>query len=118
MINLLSCQPRVTLTSCSVYKVIRDLESIDHLFINPTHRIGSILKRPFDSGKLKLVYTILSYLAIVNKLNVTVTSGWHYSTYDGYLYQRNGNFYSVVYCRRNQNLAGMAVRSLNLIRPS
>ena len=32
---LLSCQPRVTVTSCYVYKVIRDLESIDHLCINP-----------------------------------------------------------------------------------
>ena len=30
---LLSCQPIVTVTSCFVYKVIRDLESIDHLFI-------------------------------------------------------------------------------------
>ena len=26
--HLLSCQPRVTVTSCFVYKVIRDLESI------------------------------------------------------------------------------------------
>ena len=33
---LLSYQPRVTVTSCFVYKVImRDLESIDHLCINP-----------------------------------------------------------------------------------
>ena len=31
----LSCQPRVTMTSCSVYKVIRDLQSIDHLCTNP-----------------------------------------------------------------------------------
>ena len=30
---LLSCQPRVTVTSCFVYKVIRDLESVDHLCI-------------------------------------------------------------------------------------
>ena len=28
---VLSCQPRVTVTSCFVYNVIRDLESIDHL---------------------------------------------------------------------------------------
>ena len=27
-------QPRVTVTSCFVYKVIRDLESIDHLCLN------------------------------------------------------------------------------------
>ena len=37
--ELLSCQPRVTVTSCSVYKVISDLESIDHLCINPIRRI-------------------------------------------------------------------------------
>ena len=29
--HLLSCQPRVTVTSCFVYRVIRDLDSIDHL---------------------------------------------------------------------------------------
>ena len=29
---VLSCQLRVTMTTCFVYKVIRDLESIDHLF--------------------------------------------------------------------------------------
>ena len=40
--RLLSCQPRATETSCFAYKVIRDLESIDHLFINPIHRIGLI----------------------------------------------------------------------------
>ena len=42
--KLLSCQPRVTVTSYFVYKVIRDLESIDHLCINPIHRIGLIHK--------------------------------------------------------------------------
>ena len=31
-----------------VYKVIRDLESINHLFINPIRRIGLIHKRYFD----------------------------------------------------------------------
>ena len=41
---LLSCQPRVTVTSCFVYKVIRHLESIDHLCINPIHRMGLIHK--------------------------------------------------------------------------
>ena len=30
---LLSCQQRVTVTSCFVYKVIRDLESIHHLLL-------------------------------------------------------------------------------------
>ena len=39
---LLLCQSRVTVTSCFVYKVIRDLESINHVCINPIHRIGLI----------------------------------------------------------------------------
>ena len=30
--------------SCFVYKVIRDLKLIDHLYINPIHRIGLIHK--------------------------------------------------------------------------
>ena len=42
--KILSCQPRVTVTPCFVYKVIRDLEWIDHLCINPIHRIGLIHK--------------------------------------------------------------------------
>ena len=33
-LKLLSCQTRVAVTSCFAYKVIRDLESIDHIFIN------------------------------------------------------------------------------------
>ena len=33
-LQVLSCQPRVTVTPCFVYKVIRDLESIDHTCIN------------------------------------------------------------------------------------
>ena len=43
-IHVLSCQPRVTVTSCFVYKVIRDLQWIDHLYINPILRIGLIHK--------------------------------------------------------------------------
>ena len=36
IIELLSCQPRVKVRSCFVYKVNRDLLSIDHLcIINP-----------------------------------------------------------------------------------
>ena len=42
--KLLSCQPIVTVTSCFVYTVIRDLELIDHLFINHIRRIGLIHK--------------------------------------------------------------------------
>ena len=41
---VLSCQPRVTVTSCFVYKVIRNLELIDHGCINPIRRLGLIHK--------------------------------------------------------------------------
>ena len=41
---LLSCQPRVTVTSCFAYTLIRDFESIDHLCINPIQWIGLIHK--------------------------------------------------------------------------
>ena len=51
--QLLSHQPRVTVTSYFVYKVIRDLESIDHLCINPIIRIGLIHKLSVDSCWLK-----------------------------------------------------------------
>ena len=44
LLDVLSCQPRVTVTSCFVYKVIRDLESTDHLCINPILWIGLIHK--------------------------------------------------------------------------
>ena len=37
---LLSCQPKMAVTSCLVYKYFRDLESIDRLCINPICRIG------------------------------------------------------------------------------
>ena len=51
--HLLSCKPRVTVTSRFVYKAIRDLESINHLFINPIRRIGLIHKCSLDSRWLK-----------------------------------------------------------------
>ena len=50
---LLSCQPRVKVTSCVVYNIIRDLESIDHLCIYPILRIELIHKCYIDSRKLK-----------------------------------------------------------------
>ena len=49
----LSYQPKVTVTSCFVYKVIRDIESIDHLCINPILWIGLIYKWSIDSCMLK-----------------------------------------------------------------
>ena len=71
-ILLLSCQPRVTLASCFAYKVIRDLESIDHLCIYPIRRIGLIYKGSVNSRWLKSsehVFLIMFYLAIVNKVH-------------------------------------------------
>ena len=50
-ILLLSCQPRVTVTSCFVYEDIRNLLLIDYLCINPS-----------ASG----VYNLMFYLEIVN----------------------------------------------------
>ena len=46
--QLLSYQLRVTVMSCFVYKVIWDLESIDHLCINPFRRIWLIHKWSLD----------------------------------------------------------------------
>ena len=60
---VLSCQPRLTVTSCFVYKVITDLESIDHLCMNPIRR--SDLSIHVSSSE---VYTFVFYLAIVNKI--------------------------------------------------
>ena len=51
--HILCCQPRVTVTSRFVYKVITDEESIDHLCINPIFRIGFIHKWSIDSRMLK-----------------------------------------------------------------
>ena len=53
---VLSCQPRVTKTSCFVYKVIRDLESIDHLCINPILYISDLSIRDSSRGVYKLVF--------------------------------------------------------------
>ena len=78
MKELLSCQPRVKVTSCFVYKVIRDLYSIDHLCINPIRRIGlkytSDLSIRVSSSK---VYKLKFYLTIVNIILRYYPSGWY-----------------------------------------
>ena len=51
--HVLSCQPRVTVTSCLVFTIIRDSESIYHSCINPFHRIWLIHKWSFHSHGLK-----------------------------------------------------------------
>ena len=38
---------------CLFTKLLETLESIDHLYINPIHRIGLIHKLSLDSRKLK-----------------------------------------------------------------
>ena len=48
-----------------VYKVIRDLESIDYLCINHIHKITSDLSIRVSSNE---VNTLVFYLAIVNKV--------------------------------------------------
>ena len=42
--KILSCHPRVIVTSPFAYKVISDLESIDHLCSNHIRRIGLLHK--------------------------------------------------------------------------
>ena len=59
---LLSCQPRVTVVSCFVYKVIMDLSSIDHLCIN---------RIPRDRINTQVIYQLaLTSSSGVYKLNV------------------------------------------------
>ena len=58
------------MTSCFVHKVIRDLESIDHLCVN--HIRSELSIRVSLSG----VYKKMVYLTIVNKYDVAVTLGW------------------------------------------
>ena len=71
--KLLSCQPKVTVTSCFAYKVIKDLESIDHLCVNSIRRIGLIRKWSIDSRMLK--WSV--HVSVLLKSYVTVTLGWH-----------------------------------------
>ena len=70
------------MTSCFVHKVIMDLESIYHLYINPIHRIGSMHKRSISiRARPSEVYTLVFHLASETKYYVSVTPGWH----DSYL---------------------------------
>ena len=61
------------MTSSFVYKVIRYLESIDHLFINPIHRIGLIHKWPLDSLQLKWIEQV-NVLLNICKQNISSLS--------------------------------------------
>ena len=64
--------------SCFAYKVIRNLESIDHLCINPILRIGLIHKRSIDLRMLKLSLHVFVILRNCEQsITVTVTPGWH-----------------------------------------
>ena len=55
------------MTSCFVCRVIRDLESICHLCIDPIHRIGLIHKVIYFHNSSDGVYKLMLYLTIVNK---------------------------------------------------
>ena len=61
------------MTTCFVHKVIRDLESLDHLFINPIRRIGLIYKWSLDSRRLKLSVQV-NVLLNNCKLNISSLS--------------------------------------------
>ena len=66
LIRVLSCLPRVTVTPWFVYKVIRDLELIDHVGLSyPQDRINmlDISIRVSSRG----VYKLMFYLTIVRK---------------------------------------------------
>ena len=54
--------------TCFVYKDIRDLQSIDHLCIDPILWIGSIHACSIDSRYLKWSVKLVVYLTIVDKL--------------------------------------------------
>ena len=61
---VLACQPRMTVTSCFVYIVIRDLYLIDHLCINPIHKTSELWIHVCSNE----IYTFVIYLAIVSKV--------------------------------------------------
>ena len=66
--GLLFCQPRVTVKSCFVYKVITDLASIDHWSVHVSILLSNCKQR----------ITSLSYLVgttvVCHKLTITVTN--------------------------------------------
>ena len=62
-----------------VYKVIRDLRSIDHLCIVPIHRIGLIHKWSINSRQLKWSVRIQ---VLLNNCKQRITLGWHDSSTD------------------------------------
>ena len=59
------------MTSRFVYKALRDLESIDHLFINPIRRIGLIHKYSLDSRWLKWIVQVN---VLLNNYKQTISS--------------------------------------------
>ena len=108
-VQLPSCQPRVTVTSCFVYKTIRDLKSIEHLCINPIRRIGLIHEWSIDRVSSSDVYKLLFYLTIVNKTYVTITLGWHDSTVGSYF-----PFSLILTKAFSNNELGLAVTNVEL----
>ena len=58
----------MTVMSCLFTKLLGTLESIDHLCINPIHRIGLMHRLSRDSRKLKWSAQVDVLLTIVNKI--------------------------------------------------
>ena len=65
------------MTSRFVYKVIRDLESIDHFCINPIRRIGLIHNCSLDLRQLKwnVQVNVLLYSCKQNISSLSLLSG-------------------------------------------
>ena len=66
--TLLSCRPRVTVTSRSAHKLTRDLQSIDHPCINPIRTTVPIHVRSIDSRNPERSAQASVPLTIVNKI--------------------------------------------------
>ena len=85
----------MTVASCFVYKVIRDLQSIAHVCINPISRkwLLQIDLSLWDSSSG--LYKLMFYFKIVNIVIGIVTLGRHDSTYT--------NFYSFGVLRKHRS---------------
>ena len=100
---LLSYQPKVMVTSCIVYKGIRDIYSIDHPCIYPIRRIGLIHSEQSIRVSANGVYKLMFYFTIVNKKYATVTLGWHdsrvFNSYLHFISVHRDRFHLIKECR-------------------
>ena len=68
-VHVLSCQLRVTVTSCFVYKVNRGLESIDHL------RINTQVIYQFTLAQVSVQVNVLLNNCKQNKMSLSLLAG-------------------------------------------